>query len=418
MAFQAPSEIVDLALVPHTPRYPQRIRKHAIGSRWVYKIKTKSDGSVEHYKARLVAKGFNQLYGLDYEETFAPIAKMTALDVKNAFLNENLHEEVYIVPPPGLSRSPGYVCKLKKALYDLKQAPRAYHHDSTLFFRCTSVGCILLLLYVDDIIITGDDVGWIADLKLELAHRFEMKDLGALSYFLGIEIASSPRGYLLSQSKYTMDVIERVRLTDTKIADTPLESNARYSPSDGVPLTDHTLYCTIVGCLVYLTITRPNIAYVVYIVSKFVSAPTTVHWAAVVRILRYLRGTCFQNLLFSSTSSLVVSAYSDVDWASSPTDRKSTTDFCIFLGDSLISWKSKKQTVVSRSSTEAEYRAMASTTTEIVWLRWLLADMTGTITPPFVSSSLQVADFFTKSHPVQRFRFLLDKLSLLLAVTS
>ena len=312
-------------------------------------------------------------------------------------------------------------------------------------------------------IITSDDGDGIADLKSKLTSRFEMKDLGPLSYFLGIEVASSPRGYLLSQSKYATNVIARARLTDTKIATTPLEANARYSPSDGVLLTDPTLYRTIVGCLVYLTITRPDIAYAVHIVSQFVSAPTTVHWAVVVRILRYLRGTCFQSLLFPSTSSFELCAYSDADWASNPTDRKSTTGFCIFLGDSLISWKSKKQVVVSRSSTEAEYRAMASTTTEIVWLRWLLADMGiplssptpmycdnksaiqishnsvfhertkhieidchiirhhlqhGTISLPFVSSSLQLADFFTKSHPVHRFHFLLDKLSLLLTVAS
>ncbi|KAL8131462.1 hypothetical protein AgCh_007410 [Apium graveolens] len=135
--------------------------------------------------------------------------------------------------------------------------------------------------------------------------------------------------------------------------------NARYSPSDGLPLTEPTLYRTIVGSLVYLTVTRPDIAHVVHIVSRFVTFPTTVHWAAVLRILRYLRRTQFQSLLFPSNSSLELRAYSDVDWARDPQDRKSTTGFCIFLGDSLISWKGKKQDVVSRSSSEAEYRAMA-----------------------------------------------------------
>ncbi|XP_022889216.1 uncharacterized protein LOC111404675 [Olea europaea var. sylvestris] len=172
-----------------------------------------------------------------------------------------------------------------------------------------------------------------------------------------------------------MDVIERARLTDTKTVDTPLESNARYSSSEVIPLTDPTLYRNIVGCLVYLTITHPNVAYVVHIVSQFVLAPTTVHWEAVIRILRYLHGTCFQNLLFPSTSVLVLRAYSDADWASDPIDSKSTTDFCIFLGDFLIYWKSKKQIVVFRSFTDAEYQAMTSIITEIVWLRWLLGDM-------------------------------------------
>jgi len=216
--------------------------------------------------------------------------------------------------------------------------------------------------------------------------------------------------------------------------------------------------------LVYLTITRPDIAYVVHVVSQFVPLyRTTVHWAAVLRILRYLRGTVFQSLLLSSISSLELRAYSDADHGSDPTDRKSVTGFCIFLGDSLISWKSKKQSIVSQSSTEVEYRAMTSTTKEIVWLRWLLADMRisfshptpmycdnqssiqiahysvfhertkhieidchltrhhlkhDTIALPFVPSSLQIADFFTKAYSISRFSFLVGKLSMLVAAAS
>ncbi|XP_042426160.1 uncharacterized mitochondrial protein AtMg00810-like [Zingiber officinale] len=295
------------------------------------------------------------------------------------------------MPPPGVSHRSGEVCRLRKALYGLKQAPRAWfakfsmvitslgfrssNHDLALFVKSTRTGRILLSLYVDDMIITGDDFNGIESLKFELAHCFAMKDLGSLRYFLGIEIASSPKGYLLSQSKYIADLFERAHLTDNRVVDTPLETNARYSPSDGSPLPDPNLYRTVVGSLVYLTVTRPDIAYAVHVVSQFVTAPTTVHWAAVLRILQYLRGTQFQSLLFPSTSSLELCAYSDADWAGDLTDRKSTTGFCIFLGDSLISWKSKKQDVISRSSIEAEYRAMATATCEIVWLRWLLADI-------------------------------------------
>ncbi|KAJ0978741.1 hypothetical protein J5N97_014215 [Dioscorea zingiberensis] len=380
-----------------------------------------------------------------------------------------------MVPSPGVPHSPGEVCKLKKALYGLKQAPRAWFekfsiviaslgfhpspHDSALFLRCSPYGRILLSLYVDDMILTGDDVLWNSrNLKLQLAKQFEMKDLGTLQYFLGIEVAYSPRGYLLSQSKYIATILEQARLCDARTVDTPLELNAKYTSSDGIPLSDPTLYRTVVGSLVYLTITRPDITYAVHVVSQFVASPTSVHWAVVLRILRYLRGTQFQSLLFPSSSSLELRAYSDADWAGDPTDRKSTTGFCIFLGDSLISWKSKKQPIVSRSSTEAEYRAMASTIAEIIWLRWLLADMGvslsgptpmhcdnmsaiqitcnsvfhertkhikidchftrhhfqhGTITLPFVSSSMQIADLFTKSPSTQRFRFLTGKLSML-----
>ncbi|XP_047339710.1 uncharacterized mitochondrial protein AtMg00810-like [Impatiens glandulifera] len=151
--------------------------------------------------------------------------------------------------------------------------------------------------------------------------------------------------------------------------DTPIETNTRYSLTDGSPLPDPALYLTIIGSLVHLTITRPNIAHDVHIVSQFVTAPTTVHWSVVLRILQYLRGTQFQSLLLSSSSSLDLRAFSDVDWPSDPSDRKSTTGFCIILGDSLISRKRKKQDVISRSSMEAEYRVMASTTCEPVWLR-------------------------------------------------
>ncbi|XP_042436857.1 uncharacterized mitochondrial protein AtMg00810-like [Zingiber officinale] len=186
-------------------------------------------------------------------------------------------------------------------------------------------------------IITDDDFNGIESLKFELAHCFAMKDLRLLRYFLGIEIASSPKGYLLSQSKYIADLFERAHLTDNRIVDTPLETNARYSPSDGSPLPDSNLYRTVVGSLVYLTVTRPNIAYVVHVVSQFVTAPTTVHLVAILRILRYLRGTQFQSLLFPSTSLLELCAYSDADWAGDLTDHKSTTGFCIFLRDSLIS---------------------------------------------------------------------------------
>ena len=245
-----------------------------------------------------------------------------------------------------------------------------------------NVGRILLSLYVDDMIITGDDHTGIASLKKKLAYRFAMKDLGLLRYFLGIEVAQSKKGYLLSQTKYISDLFVRAQFSDNRTVDTPLETNASYTPTDGIPLQDPNLYRTIVGSLVYLTVTRPDIAHAVHIVSQFVTSPTSVHWGAILRILRYLRGTQFQTLLFPCSSDLVLRAYSDANWDADRYDRKSTTGLCVFLGDSLISWKSKKPDVVSKSSTESEYRAMAVATSEIVWLRWLLADMGVKITTP------------------------------------
>uniref|UniRef100_A0A2N9IYW1 Integrase catalytic domain-containing protein n=1 Tax=Fagus sylvatica TaxID=28930 RepID=A0A2N9IYW1_FAGSY len=440
--------------------------KSAIGCKWVYKIKTRSDGTVDRYKARLVAKGFTQEYGIDYEETFALVARLSSvrtliavsasrhwplfqMDVKNAFLNGELTEEVYMQLPSGFSQPLGFspkVCRLRRALYGLKQAPRAWFakfsstisqhgfsassYDSALFFRCSDHGITLLLLYVDDIIITGDDVQGIQDLKRFLGQHFEMKDLGPLSYFLGLEVSSSSDGYYLTQAKYTSDLISRAGITDSKIVDTSIEYNNRLNTHDGEPLPDATLYRQLVGSLVYLTVTRPDISYAVHIVSQFMAAPRSLHYAA---------------------------AYFDADWAGDPTDHRSTIGYCFLLGDSLISWRSKKQSVVACSSTEAEYRALADTTAELLWLRWLLQDLgidcsttvpihcdnrsaiqiahndvfhertkhieidchfvrhhllQGTLQLRSVSSQDQLADIFTKPMPPGRFRDLISKLKL------
>ncbi|RVW13792.1 Retrovirus-related Pol polyprotein from transposon RE1 [Vitis vinifera] len=428
-----------------------------VGCKWIYKIKTRSDGSVERYKARLVAKGFTQEYGIDYEETFAPVARISSvrallavaaarkwdlfqMDVKNAFLNGDLSEEVYMQPPTGLSVESNKVCHLRRALYGLKQAPR--------------VGTILLLLYVDDMTITGDDLSGIQELKDFLNQQFEMKDLGHLSYFLGLEITHSTDGLYITQAKYASDLLSQAGLTDSKTVDTPVELNAHLTPSGGKPLSNPSLYRRLVGSLVYLTVTRPDISYDVHQVSQYLSAPRSTHYADVLRILRYLKGTLFHSLFYSAQSPLVLRAFSDADWAGDPTDRRSTTGYCFLLGSSLISWRSKKQTFVARSSTEAEYRALADTTSELLWLRWLLKDLgvsTSFATPLYcdsaihiahndvfhertkhieidchfiryhlihgalklfsVSSKDQLADIFTKSLPKRRTRDLVDNLN-------
>ena len=330
-------------------------------------------------------------------------------------------------------------------------------YDSALFLRRTDKDTILLLLYVDDMIITGDNLSGIQELKDFLSQQFEMKDLGHLNYFLGLEITHSTYGLYITQAKYASDLLSQAGLTDSKNVDTPVELNAHLTPSGGKPLSNPSLHRRLVGNLVYLTVTRPDISYAVHQVSQYLSAPRSTHYAAVLRILRYLKGTLFHGLFYSAQSPLVLRAFSDADWAGDPTDRRSTTGYCFLLGSSLISWRSKKQTFVARSSTEAEYRALADTTSELLWLRWLLKDLgvsTSSATPLYcdnqsaihiahndvfhertkhieidchfiryhllhgalklfsVSSKDQLADIFTKSLPKRRTRDLVDNLKL------
>ena len=196
----------------------------------------------------------------------------------------------------------------------------------------------MLLLYVDDMIITSDDLSGIQELKDFLSQQFEMKDLRHLSYFLGLEITHSTDGLYIAQAKYTSDLLSRAGLTDSKTIDTPIELNAHLTPSRGKPLSNPSPYRRLVGSLVYLTVTRSDISYAVHQVSQYLSAPRSTHYAAVLYILRYLKGTLFHGLFYSAQSPLVLRAFSDADWAGDPTDRRSTTGYCFLLDSSLISW--------------------------------------------------------------------------------
>lgn len=387
--------------------------KRAIGCRWVYKVKYNCDGSVERFKARLVAQGFTQQEGLDFFDTFSPVAKMVTfklllaivtikqwstlqLDINNAFLNGDLDEEVYMQLPQGLQlpssiSGDNLVCKLHKSIYGLRQSSRQWYKklttalleegftqsqaDYTLFTRGSHNTFVALLVYVDDIILAGPNLHLLHQLQDTLQHRFKLKTLGPLKYFLGFEIARSTSGLFLSQRKYTLQLLADTGYTNSKPAKAPMDPRLRLNDEDGDALDNPSHYRQLIGRLLYLTLSRPDITFAVNTLSQFLSSPRTTHLTALHHLLRYLKGSPGQGILYSTTSSLHLRGFSDSDWATCPITRRSITGYCIFIGDCLISWKTKKQPTVSRSSAEAEYRALAATTSEVTWIQYLLQDL-------------------------------------------
>ncbi|XP_034223842.1 uncharacterized mitochondrial protein AtMg00810-like [Prunus dulcis] len=294
-------------------------------------------------------------------------------------------------------------------------------------------------------------------LKTFLLKRFRIKDLGDLKYFLGIEFSRSKKGIFMSQRKYALDILQDSGLLGACLDNFPMEQNLKLTPTDGALLHDPTKYRRLVGRLIYLTVTRPDIAYSVRTLSEFMHQPRKPHWDTALRILKYVKGTPGQGLLFPASNNLALKAFCDSDWGGCRATRRSVTGYCVFLGNALISWKSKKQTNVSRSSAEAEYRAMANTCLELTWLRYILQDLkvlqtvpvplfcdnqaalyiaanpvfhertkhieidchivreklqAGMISPSYVPTRFQLADVFTKALGKDQFVTLRDKLGL------
>ncbi|KAA0063166.1 Beta-galactosidase [Cucumis melo var. makuwa] len=410
-----------------------------VGCKWVFSLKYKADGTLDRHKARLVAKGFTQTYGIDYSETFSPVAKLNTvrvllsvavnkdwplyqLDVKNAFLNGDLVEEVYMSPPPGFEAQFGQqVCKLQKSLYGLKQSPRAWfdrfttfvksqgysqgHSDHTLFTKASKTGKIaILIVYVDGIVLTGDDQTEISQLKQRMGDEFEIKDLGNLKYFLGMEVARSKEGISVSQRKDTLDLLTETGMLGCRPADTPIEFNCKLGNSDDQVPVDKEQYQRLVGKLIYLSHTRPDISFAVSVVSQFMQASYEKHMEAVNRILRYLKNTPGKGLMFRKTNRKTIEAYTDSDWAGSVIDRKSTSGYCTFVWGNLVTWRSKKQSVVPRSSAEAEYKAMSLGICEEIWLQKVLSDLHQEYETPLKHFCDNKAAISIANNPVQHDR--------------
>lgn len=246
--------------------------------------------------------------------------------------------------------------------------------ETTLFYSQGNVE-LRVLIYVDDLIVCGNDVISLQKFKDYLGRCFHMKDLEKLKYFFGIEVAHGEEGFVLSQRKYTLDIVAEAGLLGSKPAATPMEQHHRLGSDTGPFMSNPEQYRRLVGRLIYLANTRPDITYSVHILSQFMQTPRMGQWEAALRVVRFLKGTAGQGILLSSNPDLSLSVYCDADWASCPTTRRSLSSHVALLGGSPISWKTKKQKVVSHSSAEAEYRAMAAATREIKWLRQLLTEI-------------------------------------------
>lgn len=382
----------------------------AIPVKWVFKKKLDSNGSVERYKARLVVKGFHQREGIDFEEVFAPVSKYSTmrallgvvasrdlalhqLDIKTAFLNGELEEEVYVEQPPGYVED-SRACHLHKALYGLRQAPRAWHMTlkavlEKLGFRASDADGGLyvskdpehpsyLLIYVDDILIAAPTEADVEKIKEGLLATFEARDLGEATFFLGMDIRRDrqERTIKLSQERMTTALVERFRLQDCKPRSLPLGTGVRLCNDDGELLTDEKgSYATLVGSLLYISVcTRPDISQAVGVLSRFMQNPTVVHQQAALGVLKYLAGSVGIGITFGG-GDCVLEGYCDADYAGDLDGRKSTTGFVFILDGGAISWSSKRQATVAASTTEAEYIAAALTVKEALWLRVLLGDL-------------------------------------------
>ncbi|GKB14128.1 ribonuclease H-like domain-containing protein [Tanacetum coccineum] len=401
----------------------------------LFKHKFHADGTLSRYKARLVANGSSQQLGVDFDKTFSPVVKPATirtvlslavsrrwpihqLDVKNTFLNGDLSETVCMHQPPGFvdSRYPHHVCLLHRSLYGLKQAPRAWFQrftsyatragfspsrcDSSLFIYTQGSQVAYLLIYI---ILTTSSSVLLRQIIDSLHKEFDMTDLGALNYFLGISVVRHSTVLFLSQKKYALQLLERAHMVNYNPSRTPVDTDSKLGP-DGVPVHDPTLYRSLAGGLQYLTFTHPDLSYVVQQICLYMHDLREPHFAALKRIMRCVQGTLDLglHLYASATTSLV--GYTDADWVGCPSTRRSTSGYCVFLGDNLLSWSAKRQHTISRSSVEAEYQGVANVVAETAWICNLLRELHSHLLTATLVYCDNVSTVYMSANPVQHQR--------------
>ncbi|GJR11673.1 retrovirus-related pol polyprotein from transposon TNT 1-94 [Tanacetum coccineum] len=380
-----------------------------IGTKWVYRNKLDENGVVTRNKARLVAQGYNQQEGIDYDKTYAPVARLESIrillayacaldfklyqmDVKSAFLNGFINEEVYVAQPSGFIdfAKPNYVYRLKKALYGLKQAPKAWYDrlkaflikhdysmgmvDNTLFTKKKDSNLIIIQIYVDDIIF-GSTCQEMCDRFAKIMHdEFEMSMMGELNFFLGLQIKQLDDGIFFNQSKYIKEMLKKFGLEDSKPIKTPMSTETKLTRDEDGESVDNTKYRGMIGSLLYLTASRPDIMFSVCLCARFQEDPKTSHLEAVKRIFRYIKGTTHLGLWYPKGSDIETIVYADSDHAGDYVDRKSTSGVCTFMRSCVTSWFSKKQTALAISTTKAEYVSAGKACQQALWMKQALID--------------------------------------------